>query len=293
MKRLREVTSRVNTDATKSLQRAVENALGSIDVSGIQKQIASLALPTFETWQFKIPELPLPKFPDYGKQFAEVARRWHEAFLAAQPKNWRDLGDEDKALDIVEHVRQSNVCLVWLPRASILQEVLDADPADAKTIMLAHRDEVLDDALAVLDACQDEGFALERTAARDAIAALGAGHSRAAQALAACALTSTCHVFFDHGGTGRIAKDMRATDPEDAAIAQLRIRSIFLTSAEALEKFNPVAAKPTYKDFNRHNTAHRITEAQFTAANALAAIVLVAALLREVEEWPRETSEHD
>jgi hypothetical protein len=291
LKRLREMLSAVNTDAIKSIQRMTETALGGIVVARIQKQVADLALPTFESWQFQMPELPIPKIPDLGKQLADAARRWHEAFLAALPHNWRELGDENDALDIVEHIRKSKVCLVWLPRAAILREVLDAPATEAKAILLAHKDEVLDDALAVLGECQAADFALERDSTSEAIGALRAGHSRAAQALAACAFTSTCHVFFDHGGTGRIAKDMRQTDPEDAAVSQLRIRSIFLTSAEALEKFNPVGAKPAYRDFNRHNTVHRITTAQFSDANALAAIVLVTALLREVEEWPQETSE--
>jgi len=48
---------------------------------------------------------------------------------------------------------------------------------------------------------------------------------------------------------------------------------------------HPGRATPVRRDFNRHNTAHRITAEQWTDANALSAIMLSAALLRELNVW--------
>jgi hypothetical protein len=276
-------------DALEAVSRVAEIARANLDQ--LERQLANVVLPSLESWQFQMPDLP--RRADYGEQLAKTARLWHETFIAALPPNWADLDDEDAVFRIVDHIRESKVCLVWLPRAAILREILDAPPADAKAILLTHKDEVLEDAVALLDDCAAPEFALERDATRDAIAALRDGHHHAAQALAACAFTSTCHVFFNHGGTGRIAKDMRTTDPEDAAIAQLRIRSIFVTSATAFEAFNPVLAKPRFKDFNRHNAVHRITREQFTEGNALTAVALVTALLREVGCWPEDADGGD
>ena len=40
---------------------------------------------------------------------------------------------------------------------------------------------------------------------------------------------------------------MRETDPEDAAIAELRLRTIFLSDGMAFTSFNPDIAKPRFK----------------------------------------------
>ena len=44
-------------------------------------------------------------------------------------------------------------------------------------------------------------------------------------------------------------------------------------------------ARPERLRFNRHNTAHRITSAQWTEANALSALMLASSLLREIDHW--------
>lgn len=266
----------------EALGRAGEAARANVEA--IERSFANLAIPALETWQFHIPKFE--GWPRIAAQMAEIARRWRQEFTAMLPANWAELDDIDAVLGIVEHMRDANLCLVWLPRAAVLREILDARSTSAHAILLAHRHEVLEDASAVLEQGSAPDFARERDAARDAIAAFRGRHHRPAQALAAATFTSTCHVLFNHGGTGAIAKDMRATDPMDAAIAQLRMRCIFMTSAAALEKFNPVAAKPEFRHFNRHSSLHRITDEQYNEGSTLGSIVLVAAFLREIEEWP-------
>ncbi len=281
-KRFLDSLPRIPTDYLESVSRAADIARDNL--AQIEKALASFVAPSVEAWRFQIPEIPrLPV--DIRGQLADLARQWHEAWVAALPPNWAELEDDDAVFRIVDHVRESKVCLVWLPRATVLAEILGASPTDAKAILLAHRDEVLGDAVTLLDECAAPELVLERDATRDAIAALTADHYRAAQALAAAAFTSTCHVFFNHGGTGKIAQTMRETGPEDAAIAQLRLRTIFLTGGMAFKSFNPELAKPRFKYFNRHNTVHRITAEQFTEENALTGVVLGSALLRELENW--------
>lgn len=248
-----------------------------------ERQFANVVLPSLEAWQLRIPDLS--HWAEIADTIAKAARVWREEFIAAQPPNWRDLDDEDIAFSIVERIQDAKVCLVWLPRADVLRLIMDAPSEDTPAILLVHRDDVLEDATRLLDEATSSEFTLERDAARDAIAAFHDGHFRAAQTLAAATFTSACHVWFEQGGTGRIAETMR-TLPDRAAISQLRIVSIFEAGEPALRAFNPLHAKPRFKSFNRHNTAHRITSEQFTEANTLAAIMLVTALLREVEEWP-------
>lgn len=245
----------------------------------IERIAASIAMPKIEALQFQIPQLP-----KWWDDLADLARQWQEAWEAALPPNWADLDGGNAVFEIVDHMRGSKVCLVWLPRAPILAEVIAAAPEQTKAVLLAHKDEVLDDATALLDECAKVALAQEREAVRDAIAAMRDGHHRPAQALAAAAFTSTCHVFFVSDKTKEIRGMLRNRDPDDAAIRQLRLWSICMVSAEALDSYNPTKVDG-YGDFNRNISVHRITARQFTDANALAAIVLVTALLRELEEW--------
>lgn len=249
----------------------------------IERQIANVALPAIEAWQLKMPDLT--RWAEIADAVAAAAHIWREEYLAALPPNWRDLNDESLAFAIVERIQATKVCLVWLPRADVLQMVMDARVEDVPQVLVGHKDEVLEDAGHLLDDVQATDFARERDAAREAINAFRVGHHRAAQALAATAFTSTCHVWFATGGTGQIAETMRAAQ-DRAGVSQLRIISIFEAAEPALRAFNPLHAKPKFRFFNRHNSAHRITDEQFTEANALAAIMLLAALLRELEQWP-------
>jgi hypothetical protein len=110
------------------------------------------------------------------------------------------------------------------------------------------------------------------------------GHSKPAQALASSVFTSAAHKLFEMG-TKAIRRRMAETHPDDAAIGQLRIRTIYLAGARALEEFRPDKGTPVRREFNRHNTAHRMTVEQWTDGNALSAIILSTALLRELDVW--------
>src|SRR5581483_11567344 len=170
-------------------------------------------------------------------------------------------------------------------RAAILQEVMAADEAETAMLLLSHRDEVLDDVLSVLSGARGDDLARERRAVTAAVAAYGSGHSMPAQALASSAFTSAAHLWFEMPRTSKIRQRMAETHPDDATILQLRLRTIFLAGAEAIDEFRPDTASHMRTNVNRHNTAHRITDEQETQPNALSAIPLAAALVRALDYW--------
>lgn len=49
--------------------------------------------------------------------------------------------------------------------------------------------------------------------------------------------------------------------------------------------YDPWTDQPMLTAFNRHNTAHRINDAQWTKASALGGIMLIVAFLRELQYW--------
>jgi hypothetical protein len=86
-------------------------------------------------------------------------------------------------------------------------------------------------------------------------------------------------------GTKASRKRMLEKDPEDVPLGQLRLRTIFVASAKALDEFRPDRALPVRHEVNRHNSAHRLTREQWNEANALSGIMLATSLPREMQYW--------
>lgn len=204
-----------------------------------------------------------------------------EAWIEGMPANLRELEFESlwRALEVTS---ESGPCLVWAPRAAIVQELVDQKSFDDRAaVLIAHRDEVLDDAEALLaDSTvtvipeQDEirGFVEE------AIAAARDGHDQAAQALLAAALS---HVI--HGARGfekfKDAYNAMSHDVEKTALRFARPVHIEMATVNAITN--------TYSDpegFNRHGSLHG-DPAFYGEAEMLAGVLLVSAWVRELSWW--------
>jgi hypothetical protein len=249
----------------------------------LQRALASSVSPALEQWSLQFPKIDLSAWVDHIRPAIEGFRRaWEEAL----PPNWQDfsIGEVTNTIDRVE---TTGYCLVWVPRAEIVREVLAADASHTAQILLTQRDHVLDDVEAVLADVTEPTLSPERDAALAAARSFRAGHHQAAQALASSVFTSAVHRLFAMG-TKATRKRMAETHPEEARIQQLRLRTIFLAGTRALDEFRPDKARPVRSEFNRHNTAHRITVEQWTEANALCAIMLSTGLVRELDYWLKQ-----
>ena len=246
---------------------------------------AMLASITAPIQPFKVPLPRIPAIPqhvaDALKEFGRVTR---EAWERGMPRNWKDFEFEEIEATIAR-VRATGFSLAWVPRTVVLREVLDAPEEDTAEVLLAHREELIADLNECLAEITSERYTHEREAALAAVASFTNGHPEAAQALAASVFTSALHVAFEDRQIGRIGSKLAETDPEDAVISQLRLRTIYLAAKQALGEFHPATAEPERREFNRHNTAHRITPAQWTEANAVSALMLATSLLRELAFW--------
>jgi hypothetical protein len=251
---------------------------------GRRKTVAAALGPVLEQWRARQAQ--------WGPVLAELARRVAEEWREAMPPNWAEL-EPGELEAVIERVRVTGFCLVWLPRAEIVRDVLAVDACATGRVLLARREEVLDDAEAELADCSQAELELEREAAGDAIEALRSGRWRPAQALAASVFTSAAHVFFGIGKTRKIRKLMAEAEPMDARLAEVRLETIYLAGTAALAGFRPELARPRHASFNRHNTAHRITREQWTEENALSALMLAVALLRELDFWVRIEHAHE
>jgi len=255
----------------------------------VRVALASVADP-IERLTVQLPRIPtMPQHVvDTLKEAGRVAA---EAWERGMPRNWKEFEFEEIEATIAR-VRATGFSLAWLPRTDVLRDVLAAPEGDTAVVLLAHREELIVDLNECLGEITVEQYTQERDAAVAAVAAFADGHPLAAQALAASVLTSALHVAFEDRRIGRIGRKLAETDPEDAVISQLRLRTIYLAARQALGEFHPATAEPERLEFNRHNTAHRITAAQWTEANALSALMLVSSLLRELDFWDELGQEH-
>jgi hypothetical protein len=273
---------RVNDATYRALEQSVLPTVAST-IEQLQRSFAASVAPRVEQWQLRLPKMQT-WLEVYGPKLAEFANQVQEAWRRAKPPNWADL-EPSEVTDVIRRVEQTGYCLVWIPRTEILREVLESNPANTARILSTRSEEVLDDCLEVLTDVGHDRLTLERDAVAEAIRGFRNGYTLGAQALAASVFTSTITVRFQTGKTSKIKKEMLNEYPEDAGISQLRLRTIFLAGGRALDDFRPDTGWPIRTEFNRHNTAHRITAEQWTPTNALSAIMLTTALLREIEYW--------
>ena len=257
-------------------------ALAGDRMREIQRQWAASIGPALETLS-----------RNWATQWAPALEAVRGAWKRVMPANWSELST-DEVMAVIDRVRTTGVCLVWVPRESILRDVLAADASATTSVLVENSGDVLDDVVACLDAIEGTELGDESNATRQAINAFRDGHPEAAQALASSAFTSAAHVAFATSRTRKIRAEMAEEDPAEAGFSQIRIRTIYAAGASAFDGFRPDTASPRHFRFNRHNTAHRITREQFTHGNALTAIMLCAGLMRELDYWYRRAAaQHD
>ncbi len=201
-------------------------------------------------------------------------RIWHEA----RAPNWPiDFGIKG----IIDLMRETGYCLVWAPRPEIIEELLHAAPADRRDVLLLRREEILDDLTAVIVDVDEPSLQLARQSAEKAIVLFRAGNHLAAQVLAAVIFTDVIHMNL-HRNTSKALKMFTETEPEEAVLRDFRLRAIFMLARRALSSWRPLE-EPVPGDFNRHASLHCLTAEQHTEHNALAGLMLVIPLVREID----------
>jgi hypothetical protein len=201
-----EAFRRLSEQLSENIRRLVEpevvkamNRLGDQvrqQTEGLQQAFASVVTSSFEKWSL---QLQLPKIgTDWVEQMRPIFERLRQAWDDALPPNWEGF-EVEEVTAAVERIESTGYCLVWLPRIDIVREVLAADEAATKKVLVARLGDVLADAEAVLIDVTDPELALERDAAGAAIRSFQDRHWMSAQALASSVFTSAAHKTFAMG----------------------------------------------------------------------------------------------
>lgn len=196
------------------------------------------------------------------------------------PANWLEMriGLQNAAR---RTMAETGICLAWVPRADVIAAIVAAkSPEDRGRALVSNEAEILEDLAAALEEATSPELADLAKSARQAVAAYRAGLRRPAQALAGAAITT---VLADHFGEDNFAEARKRLAPRAPSAVDLRVarRAMLewcLLAAIALSYTDPPLG------FNRHLTAHQVGPDHYTDENALAGLMLLVGLLRELHE---------
>ncbi|MEZ5246698.1 MAG: hypothetical protein R2707_16490 [Acidimicrobiales bacterium] len=204
--------------------------------------------------------------------------RWAEQVEEEWPANWED--GEAFWSGASALMGASGVPVVWLPRLSIVEELIEA--GDVEAVLLARRDEILEDCVEAVAVVSGTPVAVLVPKVAKAVAAARDGHWEPVQSYCGSILTAILQVHMRF----RRFPEMQAEfdrDPDDQPyrLARLYLLGVCVNQALAnCDVMDPV--QPS--DFNRHSAAHTVDEVQFQPANALVGLMLISSLVRELHQ---------
>jgi hypothetical protein len=211
----------------------------------------------------------------------ELAR---DTLARATPDNWREFGAS--RLEELAELTAGGLAVVWVPRHSIVAELLDAQPHERDAVLIDHRDAILVDLDAALREIPGDELADLVSVASEAVAAAYGGYPRAAQALTGAILTNLINVALDFARFNVARERFRQEHWTDVGLIAVRHTALLHCLASSLEHTDYAAP-----GFNRHSTAgHAAMVDQYTDANCLRGLLLLVGLLREFSIEPTDHS---
>jgi hypothetical protein len=216
-----------------------------------------------------------------GEEKGSFPQAFIDVFL---PPNWMTLriGAQRRALELSA---ESGICLIWVPRSEIVEEiVLASDRHGREAVLLERRDQILEDVEAALSVSTHPEVSALHTTAIEALAAIRAGLVGPGQVCCAAILTS---ILEDHYGFDNHAEARRSFAGENLSTARFSAQRR-VTVQQALIKAFLNSSRLSGEDvFNRHLSVHRISRTQLNEVNALSALMLAVAAICELQECYR------
>jgi hypothetical protein len=208
------------------------------------------------------------------------------------PPNWVDVEPRLEVADVLEFMRETRWCLVWVPRGEVVRRLVDADKDERGNVLLASASEIIEDSRSVLDVIEHPELQQVRRAALEVARAIEAELNMAAQSLAASCLSDVINTKFGMS-FAQAQKRFAVDDPMKIPWIRFREATVLLLVAEALENYWHDKGDPVPARFSRHASAHSVSEEQYNRENALAGMLLLTAFLMEADLLAREQSGDD
>ncbi|MBW3579239.1 MAG: hypothetical protein KY462_16200 [Actinobacteria bacterium] len=259
----------------------------------MQRHVAQIVIP-FRERAAEIREQAEAALAGVRSTLERAGRAAVDAIERTVPPNW-DLADPRGLVELFRgrfDLAVEGVVVTWVPRNSVLNAIENTDDGDdRRAVLVANADAILEDCRQALQLVADSdgrpvtvmlaGYGLE------AVDAAGDGRWAAAQALAVNVLETSIRRLL-----GKKLPQLRdeSIEWDDAATLYWLRESMTMVAVQpALEGWWP-DRQPVPARLDRHATVHAVDPVQYTQANALQAVMLVASLLREAHQmWLRRS----
>lgn len=276
-----------------SLLRGLRDAVNAVDPQTLQRfrrgAAAVAAIPP-EFWRREVPAMPPPFDMDkIRKQLADVViPKIDLAGLAAAldrakealPPNWDGL-DHYEVLG--EIAKDDGIPVVWLPRASVLADLVAAPDRDERVkILLTRQDDIADDCRSVVAEVTDLDLAPRVPQALEAVEALQTGFPQAAQTLAVAVSESLLTEYIANGRSYKALATDVAVDTDELTVVEVTSTFALLPVHRFYTPWRPHTGVPAPGELSRHVTVHHARADHLTPENALIAIMLLSSLLRDL-----------
>ncbi len=253
-------------------------------IKSLNQEIVADLLPKIAVPTFHVPLVPLFDIRLFdglldvirGADWARLVRR------IGVPSNWPDEFD-DVLPQLVEIVNGEGIPVAWVPRTSILEALIAAESATARSeLLIAHREEILQDCADSVEDLDDAFLAPYLPIAKEVLAVCRDGHW-AVPAIAAVTLVhnlvEALKWVSDHQ---RVAKYHSLREDESAS--RLLEQATRAPLIRFYDDWNPKSGQPRPAHLTRHVVSHQLDEDQVSARNCVVAVMLMASLLVTVEQ---------
>ena len=231
------------------------------------------------------------RFAQIAKQWADRQYDWLKAITPALakvlanffPGNLQGI-DGLRLEDVEQVVMLDGIALYGIPRAEIAERLINAESSSARREILGRKwREIAADCRALLGSCLSSEAAPMIGFANDAVDALEAGNTTAAQALVSSLLDTILRKYLPKTKPllvpGRKAKTADAYDAFSAR-QYIALAPIW----QAYQNYYPDDGDRAPRTFNRHATAHTVGSLQYSRRNAVQGLMLVCGLLKFLDE---------
>jgi hypothetical protein len=233
-----------------------------------------------------------PMHDFYPAQWQNVFASLAEVTRRLYPENLRDAAPRIR--DLEKLLVDEGIPLMWVPGPRIVRALLDAPDAAARRRAIGRRWKgIVDHCEGVLEEVKHPAVQDARGFALDVVAALRAGHTNPAQALAANLLDSLLQRHFDKTARVQLTKNDFKTNGIKFQLDdyKFKVACTFAPVWYAHAKYYPKNGDPIPRTFGRHPSAHGVSRAQYSRINALYALyalMLVTSVIKFFDtELPR------
>lgn len=225
------------------------------------------------------------------------------ALEITRPENWWGTGLNPKVLFAIS--KDDGIPVAWvLPSAVLIELAAAPDRNTRMSVLLAHKQEIIDQCKEIIHESDDPWVANERALIREAVAVYEDGYLAAATALA----VSIGDPLAKWASTPRI-KTFKSETEEALWEKTRKNKSKYAWAAFELEdadtnlSIEKILIAPVYNFFteyhidrgenppdslSRHVVAHNPTLEHFSPENALLSLMLVTSILHYMQEWSEQ-----